>query len=268
MPVEQTQLLIVGWHMKPSPPDFDSLLKSWSYVPGEVSARRGHGADGRLVLQLRIDLGVLQMEADGRPDGVRPLGHDTYLDALRAEEAIAGEDFELDDDQCVEIDREFVQYYHRRVAWLALREFDHVVSDADHTLALMDFSSAHAPNDDWVEEHEQYRPFVLFHRTQAAALAELQRTDPEAAVLVIDEGFRQLRESLADLAAIVGEDLEDDEAYDFSTKLEELRRSILVEYDLEAPLDEQLANAIAHEEYELAAEIRDRMARRTRSRQS
>lgn len=246
-------------------PDFDSLLQGWSHVPGEVSARRSSGADGRPVLQLRIDLGILQMEVEGRPDGVKPDGHETYLDALRVEEADAGDSFELDDDHCTEIDREFVQFYHRRVAWLALREFDRVVADADHTLALMDFSSAHAPNDDWIEEHEQYRPFVLFHRTQAAALAELQRTDPEAAVLVIDEGFKQLREALADLAAMVGDDLEDDEAYDFSTKLEELRRSILVEYDLEAPLDEQLAKAIAHEQYELAAEIRDRMARRTHS---
>jgi hypothetical protein len=205
------------------------------------------------------------MEVEGRPDGVKPDGYETYLDALRVEEADAGDSFELDDDHCTEIDREFVQFYHRRVAWLALREFDRVVADADHTLALMDFSSAHAPNDDWIEEHEQYRPFVLFHRTQAAALAELQRTDPEAAVLVIDEGFKQLREALADLAAMVGDDLEDDEAYDFSTKLEELRRSILVEYDLEAPLDEQLAKAIAQEQYELAAEIRDRMARRIHS---
>ncbi len=245
-------------------PDFDSLLSGWNYVPGEVSARRASGADGRPVLQLRIDLGVLQMEVEGRPDGARPGGHDSYLDALRAEEAETGDGFELDDDACAEIDREFVQFYHRRVAWLALREFDRVVVDADHTLALMDFSSAHAPNDDWVEEHEQYRPFVLFHRTQAAALAELQRTDPEAAILLIDEGRKSLHEALADLAVMVGDDLEDEEAYDFTTKLEELRHSILMEYSLEAPLDEQLANAIAHEKYELAAEIRDRIARRTR----
>lgn len=255
--------LVDGRPMKSPIPDFDKLLREWPYAPGEVSARRSSGADGRPVLQLRIDLGVLQMEVSGRPDGARPSGHETYLDELRAEETVLGEEFELDDSRCAEIDREFVQYYHRRVAWLALREFDSVVADADHTLALMDFSSAHAPNDEWVEEHEQYRPFVLFHRTQAAALAALQRTDPEAAVLVIDEGLKSLSEALADLMGIVGEDLEEDEAYDFNSRLEELRRSILVEYDLEAPLAEQLADAIAHEQYELAAELRDRIARRS-----
>lgn len=244
--------------------DLDSLLGDWVYSHGEVTARRARGSDGRPVLQLRIDLGVLQMEVAGRPDGSRPNGCETYLDALREEAEAVGETFELDDDRCTEVDREFVQYYHRRVAWLALREFDNVVADADHTLALMDFSSAHAPNDEWVEEHEQYRPFVLFHRTQAAALGELQRTDPEGAVLAIDEGLRALQEAMADLSAIFEDELADDETFDFNERLGELRQSILQEYDLEDSLAEQLADAVAREQYELAAEIRDRINTRSR----
>ncbi|QDT68423.1 hypothetical protein MalM25_13450 [Planctomycetes bacterium MalM25] len=244
--------------------DLDSLLGDWPYTHGEVSARRSHGADGRPVLQLRIDLGVLQMEVQGRPDGSRPEGHETYLEALREEAATEGDSFELDPLRCNEIDREFVQYYHRRVAWLALREFDQVVADADHTLALMDFSSSLAPDNDWVEDHEQYRPFVLFHRTQAAALAELQRTDPEGAVLSIDQGLTSLNESMADLSALIDEELTDADGFDFVERLNELRRSILLEYDLEDSLAEQLAEAISKEQYELAAEIRDRIAKRKR----
>ena len=243
--------------------DLDRLLQNWPYSYGEVSARRAHGSDGRPVLQLRIDLGVLQMEVVGRPDGARPDDHDTYLDALRAEAEAMGEGFELDSDQCSEIDREFVQFYHRRVAWLALREFDEVVADADHTLALMDFSATHATDIEWVEVHEQYRPFVLFHRTQAAALAQLQRADAESAVLTIDDGLRDLNAALAELSA--GEDVDyesDVEEIDFVEKLNELRRSILAEYEIEASLTEQLADAIAREQYELAAELRDRIALR------
>lgn len=250
--------------MKQKPQDLDSLLGDWSYSHGEVTARRAHGSDGRPVLQLRIDLGVLQMEVTDRPDGSRPEGCETYLEALRVESSVAGDDFELDDERCAEVDREFVQYYHRRVAWLALREFDKVVADADHTLALMDFSSAHAPSDEWVEEHEQYRPFVLFHRTQAAALGELQRTDPEGAVLAIDQGLRDLQEAMADLSAIFEDELADEEGFDFNERLAELRNSILLEYDLEESLAEQLADAIAREQYELAAEIRDRIRTRPR----
>lgn len=248
--------------MKPPRQDLDSLLKDWPYSYGEVTARRSHGSDGRDVLQLRIDLGILQLEVRGRPDGLRPEGQSTYLEVLRTEELALGEEFELDDERCGEIDREFVQYYHRRVAWLALREFDSVVADADHTLTLMDFSSAHAPDNEWVEDHEQYRPFVLFHRTQAAALAELQRTNPEAAVQAIDGGLESLQEAISDLSALVGDDLLDDEGFDFTERLGELRRSILSEYEVETPLTEQLAEAIAREQYERAAELRDRIARR------
>ncbi|MEQ8849558.1 UvrB/UvrC motif-containing protein [Botrimarina sp.] len=246
--------------MKPMREDLDALLRGWPYVHGEVTARKTHGADGRPVLQLRIDLGVLQMEVQGRPDGTRPEGHPTYLEALRDQQAIAGAAFELDEDRCVEIDREFVQYYHRRVAWMALRNFERVVEDADHTLALMDFCAAHPPSQDWIEEHEQYRPFVLFHRTQAAALAALQEADPEGAIAAIDEGLRALSESVADLSAL---DFEDVEEFGFSERLGELRRSILTEYDLQASLAEQLSDAIAHEKYELAAKLRDRMAEKS-----
>ena len=118
---------------------------------------------------MRIEMGLLQMEFTGRPDGERPGGRDTYLEYI-ASQVGDGEDVPqlLTDEQCFEIDREFVQYYHRRICCLALREFDRAVADADHTLALMDFVAAHSPNEDWTASHERYRPFVYFHRTQAA----------------------------------------------------------------------------------------------------
>jgi hypothetical protein len=77
-----------------------------------------------------------------------------------------------------EVDREFVQFYHRRVCWLTLRAFDRAVKDADHTLALMDFCLEHSPDDQWLMSQEQYRPFVLFHRIQAAALSKLEHQAP------------------------------------------------------------------------------------------
>lgn len=79
----------------------------------------------------------------------------------------------MSEEECEEADREFVQYYHRRVCWLALREFDKAVADADHTLAQWTSAKTFSPDDQWTLSHEQYRPFVLFHRTQAAALSEL-----------------------------------------------------------------------------------------------
>jgi hypothetical protein len=152
-----------------------------------------------------------------------------------------------------------VQFYYRRIAWLALREFNRAVADSDHTLTLMDFSSAHAPDDEWAMMHEQYRPFVLFHRTQAAALAKLDESEAEEAVAVIDEGLETIREVFHDHDA---EDaFDDDELVD---KLRSMRDALESHYGLEPSLADQLADAIAAEEYERAAELRDRIAGRKR----
>ena len=61
----------------PSPRDIDSLLRNWEFHPGEVNARRIKTRSGREVLQMRIDMGVVQMETDLRPDGQRPNGAET-----------------------------------------------------------------------------------------------------------------------------------------------------------------------------------------------
>lgn len=248
------------------PQHLDHLLANWPYEFGEVIARIVPGVDNRDVLQLRVEMGILQMEVSGRPDGSRPGGHSTCLDWLHAAMVEEGDDFELDSRRCLEIDREFVQFFHRRVAWLALRRFDRAVADADHTLALMDFSSLHAPDVQWSEMHEQYRPFVLFHRTQAAALDELEKGGPQAAVAEIDAGVAAIR---AALVASAEEEVDDEELADdeLIAKLTEMKTAISEQYQVEPSLREQLAQAIANEQYERAAQLRDQLSRKTRRRE-
>jgi len=245
--------------MPDRPQHLDALLAQWPYEFGEVAARVVRGADGREVLQLRVDLGVLQMEATGRPDGSRAEGFDTYYDYLMALAFEEGESFALDESRCTEIDREFVQFFHRRIGWMAVRDFDRAVADADHTLAMMDFSSAHAPDDSWAAMHEQYRPFVLFHRTQAAAMSQLEQEHADQAVAAIDRGLEQLRAVFAQHDAL--DEFEDDEIV---AKLREMKGAIGEHYALEATLSQQLSEAIASEQYELAAKLRDKLERRQR----
>lgn len=235
----------------------DQILASWPYKPGIVMARRVAGKDGRDVLQMRVEMGLLQMEIDGRPDGQRPEGHETYYDYLITLALHDGEEFELTDEQCDEVDREFVQFYHRRVCWLALREFRRAQRDADHTLAMMEFTSAHSGDEQWVLSHEQYRPFVMFHRVQAGALAELEDTGPEAAVEEISRGLKSFQDLYAQYDA--DEHFEDDELV---ARLVELKESIREHYELGPSLSEALAQAVAAEEYERAAKLRDEIARR------
>ena len=54
--------------------DLSRLLREWDYDSNKLNVRRIIGEDGREKIQLRVDLGVLQMEVAGRPDGKRPFG--------------------------------------------------------------------------------------------------------------------------------------------------------------------------------------------------
>jgi len=54
--------------------DLNTVLRDWPHENGKIKVRKILGLDGREKLQLRIDLGVLQMELTGRPDGLRPHG--------------------------------------------------------------------------------------------------------------------------------------------------------------------------------------------------
>lgn len=235
----------------------DTILRDWPYQPGDVSARLVRGADGREVLQMRIDMGVLQLEVSDRPDGAHPGGADTYFDYLLGMAVHEGDEFVLTDEQCAEADREFVQFYQRRICWLALREFRRAVRDADHSLAFMDFVKTCSPSDEWTLSHEQYRPFILFHRTQAAALADLEEKGPEAAIEQINVGLARIRELY--VAAEAEEQFAEDELV---VRLDQLRESLRDHYHVGRTLHEQLAEAVASEQYELAARLRDEIARR------
>ena len=237
--------------------DIDSILKNWPFDPEEPSVRLIKAKDGRKVLQMRLDMGLMQMELEHRPDGTRPHNAESYYDYLVELAFKDGDDFKLNEEQFEEIDREFVQYYHRRISWLTLRDFRKATRDADHTLALMKFCKKHSPDEQWTLSHEQYKPFVLFHRTQAEALADLEDSGPEAAIASIDKGLKTMRDVFSEYDA--EEIFEED---DTVVKLIELRDSLKEHYDIEATLEEQLVNAIETEDYEEAASIRDRISKR------
>ena len=240
--------------------DIDFVLENWEYKPGVAQARLIQARDGRQVIQLRIDLGVLQLESTDRPDGARPHGHATYYDYLQEQSRLsrkAEQKFSLSDEQCLEADREFLQFYHRRVCWLALRQYGKAVRDADHTLAFMDFIKRYSPNEDYLNAHEQYRGFVLFQRTQAAAALHVEKNAPEQAISEIHAGIEKLR---AFFAFYEREDEMDEDG--MVQHLRHVESALREQYKIDATLEEQLQQAIADEDYERAARLRDALKKK------
>ena len=158
----------------------------------------------------------------------------------------------------MEVDREFMQFYHRRICWLRLQYYNRAVMDADHTLRLMDVSQRCSPDEEWTRSHEQYRPFVLFHRTQAAALGALEEEESgESAVMAINSGLKTIHQFFIEHEA--EDHYEEDELV---VRLVELRETLRSEYEVGQTLREKLSLAVEQEQYELAAKLRDELNKR------
>jgi hypothetical protein len=120
----------------------------------------------------------------------------------------------------------------------------------------MDVCRDHSPEEEWTMSHEQYRPFVLFHRTQAAALAALSDSDATLAISEINAGLKLMRSVFEEHEA--EEEFDEDEMV---LQLIKLRDSLKEDY-VGPTLQERLAQAVQTEQYELAAKLRDELARR------
>jgi hypothetical protein len=240
--------------------DIDRAIEGWDYKPGTVQARLVKAQDGRQILQLRVDLGILQMETAGRPDGSRPHGFATYFEYLQHQARIAdhaGQGFTPSEEQCEEADREFFQFYYRRICWLTLHNYGNAVADANHTLAFMDFVREHSPSEEYTQAHEQFRGLVLFHRTHAAAAVAMEKNDAEAAIDTIRDGLDQLRDFFA--AHDAEEQMEEN---GMVQQLRKMERSLRKRHRIEATLQEKLDEAVAKEQYEDAARLRDELRRK------
>jgi len=241
--------------------DLNNLIDGWPHEPGQVSARKIIGNDGREKLQLRIDLGLIQMEMTGRPDGQRPNGSESLLAWFqeRAEEAEqAGEPFALTQEECTDLQNEGIQYYHRYVALFQLGDYPAVIRDTQRNLDLFAFVAEHAERDELADSFTQFRPYVIMMNTRARASIELDRHDIAAAIRQVERGRDKILEALQESAADEPEGAEpllSPEVEFLEEWLQELKSERPISR-LEA-LQREMDRAIAAEAYERAAELRD-----------
>ncbi len=65
--------------------DLGPILSKWPYEPGKLNVRLITTPEGDSRIQVRLDLGILQMHADGRPDGLQPNGFDSLLEMYESQ---------------------------------------------------------------------------------------------------------------------------------------------------------------------------------------
>ncbi len=242
--------------------DLTEMLRRWPYEPGRINARRITGRDGRPKLQVRIDLGVLQMEVDGRPDGQRPEGFASLLEYQRdrlsryAAQSGGAEAFVLSPEECRALREEAVQYYHRYVGLMAIGEYSGVVRDTTRNLAVFDLCRDFAAQASDRTLLEQFRPYVLMMRARAEAEAALEAGKTREALASLDRGLSEIRTVFEETGR--GADWQSaNEVQLLRGMREALVPKLPVSQRIE--LQERLRAALDAENYELAAVLRDEL---------
>jgi tetratricopeptide (TPR) repeat protein len=251
--------------------DLNSLFDQWPHDRDDESenVRCVQGDDGKPKIQVRVRCGVFQWEYEGRPDGARPYGCTSLLDyyeaRIRELREAEGSDASLHmtKEEVEAVGEELLDYYQRRVLFFKLGEYDRARQDAEHNLALMDIIRANVDDPDVVLLHERWRPFVLMHRTEAVALLDCQNGNAKRALRRIDEGVRTIRRYFKRCGRddLIKDSQELAALGELKQQLRELYELPLNPNEVLAALHEEQEKAIADEDYERAARLRDEITR-------
>ena len=256
--------------------DITRMLKDWPYESGKLNVRVIKGDDGEPRIQMRLDLGLLQMCTEGRPDGQKPRGFDSLLELQesRLDESVEkGKDseFVLSEDDCRELREEAVQYYHRYMALLVMDDFEGVVRDTSRNLRVLDLCGKHASTEADRHALEPFRAYITMMRARALASQALKDNEPKAAIHAIDEGLEALRRHFDEHESGIsggagapgggggGGSFEQSQEVQL---LRSMRDSLVPKLPMsqKGELKKRLADALAAENYELAAILRDELA--------
>lgn len=248
----------------PAAPDISSLLSTWNYEPGTISVRTIVGADGKHKLQMRVELGLLQMEVSGRPDGARPYGHESLLEyfnhQLAEHNTANGSDlgFHLTRPQCEALRHEAAMYYQRYLSLFALEDYGGVMRDTARNLKVLDLCTKFATDEQDKLWLEQYRPYIIMMYARAKASLQLRENKLDAARRTVKLALRRIREFF--------EKFQQPDAFKHSSEVKVLKR-LLRDIKKKLPIDpllqltRELDRAVQSERYEDAARIRDELAR-------
>jgi hypothetical protein len=241
--------------------DISHLLDQWDYQPGLAAVRKFTGKDGVEKIQLRLDLGLLQMNSDGRPDGKRPLGHASLYEYYQAKlhkhlAANNGSDtgFRLKAEDCAKLQFEALQYYQRHNCLWQLQDFAGVARDTERNIGVCDFAAKHAESEDLAWSLEQFKPQLLMMQTRARGTELLRTNDYTNAIQEIEAGIARIRDFYRDHSRAEMIDASG-ELNSLKTWLDELaaQRRLSQREKLERALND----AVNNEDYEKAAQMRD-----------
>jgi hypothetical protein len=240
--------------------DITSILRNWEYDP-DNSTRIIKADDGRDVLQVRQPLGIEQYEMEGRPDGRRPHGVESYLkwyqDRLESHKKKTGSEqgFRLSHDDLLKLQNEGIIYYYRYLMLFQMGDYSRTARDTSHNLKICELIEQYGEDSKGKKEILQYRPYILRVNAISNAMISLNQQLKSAAKDILESAI-ELIQNMPNIETP-------------TFQFEKLRSLLSLRATLKeilgkeiSPLDElkaKLQEAVNDEEYETAAELRDKI---------
>jgi len=242
--------------------DISAFLRRWEY-DSDRTVRKIRTAKGKEVLQVRLPLGIEQYAVNGRPDGKRPEGHESWLQAYQRKSRIFGREFVLDSKDCERLANEGILFYHRYLVFFQIGEYALCARDTARNLRLLDFVTRFAARRENAESIEQYRPYITRMHIMSRALHRLEMDkDIRSAIRRLEHGIRSIR----DLPSLDGSSVFDVERDRSIKSLKDLIHQLQEQLPVSKKdlLKRAMEEAISREDYEKAASIRDQIRRLSR----
>jgi hypothetical protein len=178
--------------------DIGPIMKEWDEVADARSIRMIVGNDGKEKIQLRVEFGILQMEADGRPDGKRPYGKESLLEHYVSlldtykQDYNTDKGFKLDSHDCERLGDEATQYYHRYVSFFGIEDYVRAERDTARNLRVFDLVKTYAEQQDDALFLEKFRPYVITMNSRAKAFIFMNDNNYLGAINVIEEAIDKI----------------------------------------------------------------------------
>jgi hypothetical protein len=240
--------------------DITELLNEWEYDP-DNHIRILRLKDGREILQVRQPLGIEQYELDGRPDGKHPFNKESvlqeYLDRLEYHKLLfsSDENFRLSREDFLLLQDEGMLYYARYLILYQIGDFERTSKDTEHNLKICELVDQFMNEEEFKNELLQYRPYIFRMNALSNAMLQMQKKLKGVA--------KEILKSAIDFIQNIPTINTPTFKIEKSRALETLRTTLLEISDNSfsevEKLQIELDKAVESENYEKAAEIRDKI---------